>query len=186
LLKKYKLAENTKANAVRTKYDRMFERKNQNVLSEHYTKLVDHSADLNNDDSDDDFITLKRADHDLVEDEQRGTQPLDSAESISKRKLKMGQSKRAMLKYKSLGTKLVFDDEGVAHDAYEIGDGQQFLDKGRDKVKEAEDAHAAAERARLAEADVLDREQARDRKREKKRKRKERERAVSFFFVFTY
>ncbi|KAF9238937.1 DEAD-domain-containing protein [Melanogaster broomeanus] len=50
-------------NMVRTKYDRMFERKNQNVLSEHYSKLIDHGDAA--DDEDEDFITLKRADHDL-------------------------------------------------------------------------------------------------------------------------
>ena len=36
---------------MRTKYDRLFERKNQNILSEHYTKLIDHGGS----DSDDEF-----------------------------------------------------------------------------------------------------------------------------------
>ena len=50
---------------MRTKYDRLFERKNQNILSEHYTKLIDHGGS----DSDDEFLTLKRADHDLDSDD---------------------------------------------------------------------------------------------------------------------
>ena len=36
----------------------MFERKNQSILSEHFTKLVDHAGDGAGSDSDDDFITL--------------------------------------------------------------------------------------------------------------------------------
>lgn len=163
--------QTSKSNGVRTKYDRMFERKNQNVLSEHYTKLVDHSADLEND-SDDDFITLKRADHDLPD--ENGALP--ESHNLSKRKLKMGQSKSAMLKYKPQPTKLKFDEEGVAHAAYEVGDGEEFLRSGKEAVKRAEDEFAKTERARLEQADVWDREQARERKREKKRKRKERER----------
>jgi ATP-dependent RNA helicase DDX10/DBP4 len=41
----------------------MFERKNRGVLSEHYNKLVDHTSEDSG--SDEDFITPKRADHDL-------------------------------------------------------------------------------------------------------------------------
>ncbi|KAJ7730205.1 hypothetical protein B0H14DRAFT_3899306 [Mycena olivaceomarginata] len=51
-----------KSGAVRTKYDRMFERKNQNVLSAHYSKLIEGDGD---DDDEEEFITLKRADHEL-------------------------------------------------------------------------------------------------------------------------
>ncbi|KAF5348826.1 hypothetical protein D9756_009807 [Leucocoprinus leucothites] len=46
-----------KARAVRTKYDRMFERKNQNILSEHYSKLISHDDAS---DSEDDFIMLNK------------------------------------------------------------------------------------------------------------------------------
>lgn len=82
--------------AVRTKYDRMFARTNQGVLSEHYAKLVsegegdDESSedgsdseaappapveqalvggDEDDDDDDADFLTLKRADHALAFDD---------------------------------------------------------------------------------------------------------------------
>ncbi len=65
----------------------MFERKNQSVLSEHYTKLVDHTADREGeDDSEDEFITLKRADHELDDDE------LPESGFTSKRKFKMANS----------------------------------------------------------------------------------------------
>ncbi|KAJ1940927.1 ATP-dependent RNA helicase dbp4 [Kickxella alabastrina] len=57
-------AESDKA---KTRVEKMFARKNAGVLADHYQKLVDHSAGGGNDgqasDNDDDFITLKRADH---------------------------------------------------------------------------------------------------------------------------
>jgi ATP-dependent RNA helicase DDX10/DBP4 len=48
---------------VRTKYDRMFERTNQDVLSSHYTKLIDHNMEGSPEsqaDEDADFLTVKR------------------------------------------------------------------------------------------------------------------------------
>ncbi|EIM87449.1 DEAD-domain-containing protein [Stereum hirsutum FP-91666 SS1] len=169
----------SKSSKVRTKYDRMFERKNQNILSSHYTKLVDHSLDptLNRSgdasDSDDDFITLARADHALP-----GDDALPSSENISKRKLKAGTSKRAMLKYKGAPTKLVFDDEGKPHEVYEMKDVDDVFGEGKQDgdVKEAGKKFVESERGRLREADVRDKEEAKEKKKEKKRKRKERER----------
>jgi ATP-dependent RNA helicase DDX10/DBP4 len=163
---------------VRTKYDRMFERKNHGILSEHYTKLVDHEQD--DAEPDEDFITLKRADHDLPEDPSRPSQsstPLIKLDhdDLSKRKLKIGQSKRAMLKYKSGGTKLVFDDEGEAHPLYEMRDDAAFkLEKGGDIIG-AGKAYVDEVRSKMRDEDVLDKAEARDKKKERKRKRKARE-----------
>lgn len=56
-----------KANEVRTKYDRMFQRKNQDILSEHYHKLVAFDEDAAGD-NDEEFLTIQRANHD-IEDE---------------------------------------------------------------------------------------------------------------------
>jgi len=152
----------------------MFERKNQNILSEHYNKLIDHSTDdiLGDAEDDDDFITLQRVDHDL---EGPAAEPLP-LEPVSKRKLKESKSKKAMLKYKEFGKKIIFDDEGRPHELYEMRDDKAFreanpLEVGRE--------FAEKERNKLKELDILDKEEARDKKREKKRKRKERERAVS-------
>ncbi|KAH9903502.1 DEAD-domain-containing protein [Cubamyces lactineus] len=158
-----------KPERVRTKYDRMFERKNQNILSEHYNKLVDHSADVNADDSDDDFITLKRADHDL--DDKTTTEH----DFISKRKQKMLASKKALAKIGPRGHKLVYDDEGNPHEIYEIKDASEVF-KSVDEVKEAGRKFAESERGKLQQADVVDKAEAKEKKREKKRKRKERER----------
>ncbi|GBE89884.1 ATP-dependent RNA helicase dbp4 [Sparassis crispa] len=155
-----------KPNRVRTKYDRMFERKNQSILSEHYTKLVDHSADA---DSEDEFITLKRADHDLP-----GNSEMLESDFISKRKLKMANSKRALAKYGPKGNKLVFDDEGNPHEIYEMKDVEEAF--GGADVKEASRKFAEGERGKMKEVDLLDKLDAKEKKREKKRKRKERER----------
>jgi ATP-dependent RNA helicase DDX10/DBP4 len=196
----YRGLRHPQTNVVRTKYDRMFERKNQDVLSEHYNKLIVHDEDLvgrDDDGSDDDFIKLSRANHALSDDdddagdddESKGPRASGSglakadAENISKRKLKLGQSKKAMIKYRDAPQHLKFDDDGVARDAYKIGTAEDFFKAGESGVREAERSHAEAERGKLKEADVQDREQARERRREKKRKRKDREREVSVFSV---
>src|SRR5882762_10019425 len=140
---------------VRTKYDRMFERKNQDILSKHYNKLVDHSQDsVARDDLDeDDFITLKRIDHDLPQD---GELPADH---ISKRKLKMGQSKRAMLKDKGQPTHLTFDDDGNPHEVHELKDMEDVFGEGGDaEIFEAGRRFLESERGKLKEADVWDKE----------------------------
>ncbi|CAE6524884.1 unnamed protein product [Rhizoctonia solani] len=163
---------------VRTKYDRMFERKNQGILSEHYAKLVNHED--NEVDQDDDFITLKRANHDLPDDEPRTAQQptllnkIDH-EDISQRKLKIGQSRRAMLKYKSGGTKLVFDDEGGAHPLYEMQDEAAFKQEAGGDVIGAGKAYVDQVRTKMRDEDMVDKTEAREKKKEKKRKRKARE-----------
>ena len=152
---------------VRTKYDRMFERKNQNILSEHFNKLVEHEDA----DDDDDFITLKRANHDLEDKEAR------EHEYTSKRKQKMEGTKKSLLKHGPRGTKLVFDEEGAAHEVYEMKTAEEVF-RDKEEVKEAGRKFAESERSRLKEADVVDKALAKEKKREKKRKRKERERQV--------
>ncbi|KAI0718427.1 P-loop containing nucleoside triphosphate hydrolase protein [Cerioporus squamosus] len=160
-------ASEEKTNRVRTKYDRMFERKNQNILSEHYTKLVDHDAEG---DSEDEFITLKRADHDLDD----GT-ALPESGFTSKRKQKLALSKKALGKYGEKGHKLVFDDEGNPHEVYEMKEVADVF-KDEREVMEAGRQFAEAERGKMKEVDVVDKAEAKEKKREKKRKRKERER----------
>jgi len=150
----------------------MFERKNQKL--EHYRKLVDHEGDTlltgGGDDggSDDEFITLKRADHEL--DESHAAEPPEM--HLSKRKIKIGKSRKAMLKYKEAGKKLVFDDEGVGHSIYET----QKPEEDGEKVKSAGKEFAEAERSKLKVVDAEDKVVAKEKKKEKKRKRKERER----------
>lgn len=179
------------AKAVRTKYDRMFERKNQSILTPHYSSLVAHDEDLG-DDGADDVFTLARRDHDIDEGDsdddgilketpasattsntkQPAATPLISSEDLSKRKLKAGTSKKAKIKTGPAPEKLIFDESGQAREFYEMGhdaeSGAGDIAKRREFLEQ--------ERERMREADRVDREVAREKKREKKRKRKERER----------
>lgn len=188
---------------VRTKYDRMFERRNQGVLSEHYSKLIDHDAKRSeassssdedgssdsaaedeliggngddgagSDDDEADFITLKRADHALSDDE--GAEPSASAH-LSKRALAMGTSKKAMALAgkRGQGEKITFDDAGLPHALYELQDELAFRAGG--DAKSLAQRYVEEEGARLKEQDQLDKERVRERKRERKRILKERER----------
>lgn len=156
----------------------MFERKNQNILSEHYSKLIDHEPD---DDNDDDFITLKRADHDLSDDGEI------ERDNLSKRKLKLGNAKRAIVK-NGVAKKLVFDDEGKPHELYEMADAEDWFKAkgGLAGAKEEGIKFAEGERGRMKVTDIVDKEEAREKKREKKRKRKDKEKGVSLFDRFMH
>ncbi|KAK0484665.1 ATP-dependent RNA helicase dbp-4 [Armillaria novae-zelandiae] len=163
-----------KADTVRTKYDRMFERKNQGVLSEHYNKLVSREPG----DDDDDFMTLKRADHDLEEDPSTEPLSLVKLDNLSNRKLKLGRAKRTLLLNAPSSKKIVFNDAGEAKEAYGVADAEEWVQErgGMEGVMKEGTKYAEGERGRMRIADVVDKEEAREKKREKKRKRKERER----------
>ncbi|KAF9525281.1 DEAD-domain-containing protein [Crepidotus variabilis] len=161
---------------IRTKYDRMFERKNQNVLSEHYNKLI--ADDSAHSDQEDEFILLKRADHDLDESgRQSGDSPPSMVDAnLSKKKLKISKTKRALLE-NGVNTKLVFDVDGNPHQLYETADPDAwYKDRGGlEGAKVAGQQFAAAEGSKMRIADVRDKEEAKAKKQEKKRKRKEKE-----------
>ncbi|KAF8964766.1 P-loop containing nucleoside triphosphate hydrolase protein [Flammula alnicola] len=169
-----KATKAAKGDIVRTKYDRMFERKNQNVLSAHYSKLIEHDPATVADDDDDDFIVLKRADHDLPAD----LPPLDSSD-LSKRKLKLGRAKQTIIK-NGIGTKLVFDDEGNPHHIYEMADPDAWYEAkgGLAGAKQEGQLFAQKEGTKMRVADVVDKQEAKAKKQEKKRKRKEKEKAM--------
>lgn len=142
----------------------MFERKN--VKLDHYSKMVGHDEE----NEEDDFMTIKRANHDLeVEPSNTEDQPL------SKRKLKVGKSKKLKVKYGELGDKLVFDDEGLPHAVYEMKDREELERQGVDVVQLGQQ-FAAEKRSEMKVVDVEDKEVVKEKKREKKRKQKERER----------
>ncbi|CRG86608.1 hypothetical protein PISL3812_03618 [Talaromyces islandicus] len=207
-----------KKEGVRTKYDRMFERRNQDVLADHYSKLinddgtmVDQGNGINGDaDEDDNFLTVKRrfdaGDQALGDegsdaspsegdegDDNQETKPLsstkdnikavkisDAAEPLvidSKRREKLLKSKKKLLKYKGHGSKVVFDEEGNPHNAYELEDEDKFHAHGDADTQRAKFLETEAERTRLA--DLEDKEVAKQKKREKKEKRKARERELA-------
>nr|KMM66334.1 ATP-dependent RNA helicase dbp4 [Coccidioides posadasii RMSCC 3488] len=195
------LTKKKKENEVRTKYDRMFERRNQDVLTEHYTKLIRDDDEIDPDekdnpaadaDEDDGFLSVKRrfdagdenlgeglGSEDEIDDIKKGkAMQIDGKEPLiidSKRREKLLKSKKKLLKYKGKGTKLVYDDEGNAHEIYEMEDEQQFKAQGDADAQRAKYLELEAERTRLA--DIRDKEIAKQKKREKKEKRRARARA---------
>lgn len=177
---------------VRTKYDKMFERTNQDVLSSHYNKLVVDddgnkvAADDDDDDSDGDILAVKRRlnDDDLDAESRKANftgprviQGLGGADPFvvdSKRREKALKSKKKMLKYKGNPTKIIFDDDGNSHAVYELQDEDDFKEEG-----DAEDQRRKfieGETERVKEADLDDKALAKQKKREKKEKRKAAER----------
>ncbi|KAM4058908.1 DEAD/DEAH box helicase [Hirsutella rhossiliensis] len=169
-----KLKKNKNKNEVRTKYDKMFERQNQDVLSSHYSKLVVDSsqgdqAQRGDDDDDDEFLQVKRR----LNDDDLDAESKKADVSAAKRREKALQSKKKMLKFKGNPTKLVFDDDGAAHAIYELQDKDDFEQQG--PAHEQRQRFVESEAARVREADVDDKQLARQRKREKRDRRRARE-----------
>lgn len=191
-----------KEEKVRTKYDRMFERRNQDILTDHYTKMIGHDEETNGQDQtadadeDDDFLSVKRrfdaGDETLgvasgsdSEEEVSSSKPegqktvmLDGKNPLvidSKRREKLLESKKKLLRFKDRGSKLVYDEDGNAHEVYELEDEEQFRAKGAPSEQRAKFLEEEAERTR--QADIRDKEVAKQKKQAKKEKRKARERA---------
>ncbi|KAI2464112.1 DEAD-domain-containing protein [Annulohypoxylon bovei var. microspora] len=180
-------AKRKKKGEVRTKYDRMFERTNQDVLTSHYTKMIgDGEQGANDDEDEDDFLSVKRVlqgdDLDGA-NEENGLAPgtkiiegLGGEEPFvvdSKRREKLLKSKKKMLKFKGKGDKIVFDDDGIAHHPYRIKDEDDFMQDGSAEAQRQK--FVEDEAVRVKEADIDDKQLAKDRRREKKEKRKARE-----------
>ena len=174
----------------RTKYDRMFERTNQDILTDHYSKLMNGDRDQDNEvmdvDEGDDFLTVKRRLSDTSGTDGKGdgnvlSPRVESGKTLgktsisvdSKRKEKLLKSKKKLLKLKEKGQKLVFDDEGKPHQVYELENEDQFKQRGpadAQKAKFLED-----EQARLQSADLADKQAAKAKRKERREKRKARE-----------
>ena len=188
-----------KKGEVRTKYDRMFERVNQDVLTSHYSKMVENGGGLENggygdgDEDDDDFLSVKRVIQtddldDAAAEGQDGTAAAPGTKIIrhlggdqplvvdSKRREKLLRSKKALLRFKGRGEKVVFDDEGEAHHPYRIRDEAAFRADGDAEAQRR--AFVEAEAARARGADPEDKQAHRDRLREKRERRKAREREM--------
>lgn len=155
----------------------MFERKNQNILSEHYAKIVEHdAADV---DDDDDLITLKRVDHEL-EGEDAETHRMTLFENLSNRKMKLSNAKLKKILNVPRSEKLVFDESGVARIANNVTPADQWVEEkgGMGGVMVEGKKYAEGARSQMTVTDAVDKEEAREKKREKKRKRKQREAEV--------
>jgi ATP-dependent RNA helicase DDX10/DBP4 len=187
---------------VRTKYDRMFERRNQDVLADHYKKLVrdgddevstpanDFTGEATTNGADDDFLAVKRR---IPADDEGEDFGVEGDPSVapggrvvhlagasqpliidSNRREKLLQSKKKLTKLMDKGKKLVYDDEGNPHEVYELEDEAAFKAKGLPEVQRQKFIQAAREV--VESADVEDKATAKAKRKEKLRKRKERER----------
>ncbi|KAJ1819454.1 ATP-dependent RNA helicase dbp4 [Coemansia sp. RSA 2675] len=177
----------------KTRVDKMFARKNAGVLTDHYQRLVDHVSD-----NDDDFITLKRADHALSDgsgseddssEEEEEEEPVVKviavnpdtglpvvipnipSQEMSKRQLR--KVKEKIIK-NTRNTKVVFDDDGNARSTYELMDEESFRKQG--DVNTLVDEFQQRNRSIMEEIDVGDREVARQKRKEKRVAKKIRER----------
>ncbi|KAL1969151.1 hypothetical protein VTN77DRAFT_405 [Rasamsonia byssochlamydoides] len=193
-----------KKGEVRTKYDRMFERRNQDVLADHYSKLINDdgtavAAQANGDtqeaDEDDEFLSVKRRYEAGDEGLTDGLDSISEASSVrkdvkvvhidgkeplvidSKRREKLLKSKKKLLKYKGKGTKLIYDEDGNPHEVYEMEDEEKFKARGDPNEQRAKFLEAEAEKTR--QADIEDKEIAKQKRKEKKEKRKARERELA-------
>ena len=184
-----------KKDKMKTKYDRMFERRNQDVFADHYAKLVEDEKDDRIDNTEDlegenGFLSVKRRLSDAsissgedddasgpkVSDDKQDGQDLTKAPLTidSKRKAKLLKSKKAILKLKPKGKKLVFDDSGAPHEIYELEPESQFQAQGPADSQKAK--FLAAEQERLQNADVADKQAARAKRKEKRESRNAAER----------
>ncbi|KAI7830119.1 P-loop containing nucleoside triphosphate hydrolase protein [Kickxella alabastrina] len=167
-------AESDKA---KTRVEKMFARKNAGVLADHYQKLVDHSAGGGNDgqasDNDDDFITLKRADHTISdsdsdaeaeEEQQQEEEEASVVKTIAINpdtglpvvipNIPADQMSKRQLRKNTRNTKIVFDDEGNARPMYELKDEESFRKEGA--VSKLVDDFQQRNKIIMAEADIDD------------------------------
>lgn len=185
-----------KKDQVRTKYQKMAERQNQDVLSSHYRKLIGEDqtqSAADGDDDDADFLSVRRVlDGDAQLDaaaggdaarsssEQQQQQPkvvkLGKSELVidSHRREKLLRSKKKLLKYMDKGNKLVFDDDGNAHPIYELQGEDDFVREG--PAEALRQRFVESETAKVREADVEDKQLAKKRRKEKRDRQKARER----------
>ena len=185
-----------KQERVKTKYDRMFERRNQDVLAPHYAKLTHRDGDLTTDsgghdaDEDDGFLTVKRRLSNASESVQgsgneKGTRKVVAkVKSVaiagkeetflidSKRRERLLKSKKAMLKLRGKGTKLVYDEDGNPHQIYELEDEEKFKSRGPAEMQRAK--FLEEEKTRAQSQDVLDKQLAKQKRKEQKEKKKAR------------
>lgn len=92
----------------RTKLERMFQKRNQTVLWSHYEKIKSRD---DNEQSDDELMTVVRKDHDLDGIPSMAPGFLDNPLSVrDKRKQKL---KERIRNHVQSGTKVYFDEDGL-------------------------------------------------------------------------
>ncbi|KAJ3396846.1 ATP-dependent RNA helicase dbp4 [Lobulomyces angularis] len=180
-----------------TKVDKLFKKKNQSVLTEHYQKLISKEEEetLNEADGDDanvnlmdevssdedNFMKIKRKDHDIHD------LPNDAVRKLTKKQLLRAKEKE--IKARGLGKKFNFDDEGKPIlsfkfenlDEYEKrlemeeDEDEENLAKEKNILQKKQKKHQIEELEKLSKVDIVDKEKERLKKRLMKREKKLKE-----------
>ncbi|KAL1837978.1 hypothetical protein VTJ49DRAFT_3167 [Mycothermus thermophilus] len=198
-------ADGKKKQKVRTKYDKMAERQNQDVLSSHYRKLLgddeeeangrDGAGEASDADGDADFLAVKRVLHDDQLDDaaggfnSSGEQNGGTTDTQQPKVVKLGKSeliidsrrREKLLKSKKKLAKYMERGSKLVFDdegnAHPIYELQDEEDFAQEGPAEAlRKQFVEAEAEKVKEADVDDKALAKQRRKEKREKRKARER----------
>jgi ATP-dependent RNA helicase DDX10/DBP4 len=162
--------EQVKPQSRTTKVDKMFNKKNLTILSDHYAKLKHDEEEDNESASDDDLLTIKRADHDVddLPELKVPDQPLSHRQVL--------KAKTKELKERGLGKKFSFDEDGKPLLAYRMESLDQFAkEKPLDTRLEE---YVSKQTSTMKEADALDKKVQKERVRERKLEKKRKERAA--------
>lgn len=152
------------------KLDRMFKKKNPNVLSEHYARLRDSDTEGQSADEDS-LFTIKRADHDIREEDL--ALPANALSAPSRRDM-LKTKKRYRIKALAKTPadhprRFVFDDEGQAEEAFPY---EKEADFDRTTANEQAASFASESLLRMQDVDTEDRARERERVRERKAHKK--------------
>jgi len=137
----------------KTKIDKLFNKKS--TVLENYNKLIEEDAKIEESD-DEDFLTIKRYDHDLESDEDNEAKDKVTLapEDITKKKLKKFKEKE--LKSRGTGTKFRFDDEGNAVPLYTLESLAEYEEKH--DIKEQQKIYLEKGTEELEKEDVVDKQ----------------------------
>jgi ATP-dependent RNA helicase DDX10/DBP4 len=151
---------------VKTKVDKLFEKKNNTILSSHYQKLVEKS-DL--EESDDDLLTLNRRNHEI-----------DESIPLAKRPEKK-IPKKELVRRAPRGSKIVFDEEGDVHlltkgrNPYALEEYEKFKEQDLNKLGQE---YAETNKEELLIVDQQDKETEKQKRRLKKQEKKHKEKEL--------
>ncbi|KAI8997958.1 P-loop containing nucleoside triphosphate hydrolase protein [Gaertneriomyces semiglobifer] len=170
--------EAKKAGQPRTKVDKMFEKKNLTILSDHYAKLKatesdsDAEGDIGSGNDEDDFLTLKRVDHDI--DDIQIPAARAPTEAPSHRQILKAKQKE--LKERGTNKKVYFDEDGNVMDAYKLETLEEFVQK--EDLDSRQSKYLETEKEGMSEADKIDKAIAKERLKQKKKEKRLKERAA--------
>lgn len=187
-------AKREEASKPRTKYDRMFARVNQSVLAPHYTSMIDrddddnasspqaqkqdHESSFPNNNNEhlsdqDDLFTVKSR---HVPTQPSHTDSHHEQPPSNRRTRALKSRKHTARLLGAPNTRLIFDETTGEARAPHLFDTDETDRVGADAQKERREDFVAESRRAMGEADVRDREMARERRREKRDRKKGRER----------